>query len=296
MLLDAITVDGEILKIPTAVHIDGMVYYNTTVAEAAGVDPTSWTSLDAMFDDFSRRWRTPASPSSPWAGNTFQVGYTFHPLLAAMADPTIYNRFYADPPDVTVFDEPASCAGHRDVAAIATSDEGWVNRAWNETTNTVIAGKALMQIHGDWMKGEWRADDKEVGVDFGCINIPGTKASPVTVDAWGVLGGVAPDMLEAEYAFADVVMDPAIAAEFAAKKGSTPVVTNVDPASLDVCGQAVLETIRQEGRGFVTPHNLTDPDWIDSIWNVMFNYWSDPSMTPEQAIENLKEEHEAIFG
>src|SRR6185436_17288505 len=47
----AITIDGEVLKIPTAVHIDGMVYYNMDVAKKAGVDPTKWTSLDDMWAD-----------------------------------------------------------------------------------------------------------------------------------------------------------------------------------------------------------------------------------------------------
>ena len=42
-----ITVDGKIVKVPTAIHIDGMVYYNMEVAEKAGVDPTAWKSLDA---------------------------------------------------------------------------------------------------------------------------------------------------------------------------------------------------------------------------------------------------------
>ena len=69
------------------------------------------------------------------------------------------------------------------------ADAGWVNRQWNETTNTVISGKTLMQIHGDWMKGQWKANKKVLGEDFGCINIPGTKALSVTVDAFGILGG-----------------------------------------------------------------------------------------------------------
>jgi glucose/mannose transport system substrate-binding protein len=51
------------------------------------------------------------------------------------------------------------------------------NRKWDDTTNLVITGKALLQIHGDWMKGEFRAAGKQPGVDFDCMNIPGTKES-----------------------------------------------------------------------------------------------------------------------
>jgi glucose/mannose transport system substrate-binding protein len=48
----------------------------------------------------------------------------------------------------------------------------------------VITGKALLQIHGRWMKGEFLAAGKKPGVDFDCMNIPGTKGVVVTVDAW----------------------------------------------------------------------------------------------------------------
>jgi glucose/mannose transport system substrate-binding protein len=53
-VLKNITVDGEIMKAPATVHIDGMVYYNKHVAEAAGVDPKSWKSLDDLFAAFDK--------------------------------------------------------------------------------------------------------------------------------------------------------------------------------------------------------------------------------------------------
>ena len=50
-----ITVDGEIMKAPVAVHIDGMVYYNKAGrGEAAGVDPKAWKSMDDLFADFDK--------------------------------------------------------------------------------------------------------------------------------------------------------------------------------------------------------------------------------------------------
>ena len=65
---------------------------------------------------------------------------------------------------------------------------------------------------------------------------------------------------------------------------------------LDVCSQNVIKAVSNPELGFVSPHNTADADWIDAIWNAAFNYWSDDSVTTDQVIEDLKNEHDAIFG
>ncbi|MEO6013104.1 MAG: ABC transporter substrate-binding protein [Devosia sp.] len=300
-VLKAITIDGKVKKVPTAVHIDGMVYYSKEVAAKAGVDPEKWTSLDEMWAD-EKKVEDAGFTFIAIGGNTFQAGYTFHALLAANAGPEVFNRFYGEindkgEPDATVFDDPGVRSTIELFRKIADqTDAGWVNRAWNDTTNTVISGKALMQIHGDWMKGVWKGAGKEVGKDFGCINIPGTKAVSVTVDAFGILGGVAPDVLKAEEDFAATVVDPKINAEFAFYKGSSPVRTDVPTDKLDACNILVLEDLKKPGMSVESPFYIADSDWINSVWNVMFTAQGDKAMTTDQVIEKLKSEYAAIFG
>ncbi|MCB1518809.1 MAG: carbohydrate ABC transporter substrate-binding protein [Hyphomicrobiaceae bacterium] len=294
-VVQSITVDGDIMKIPTAIHIDGMIYYNKAVAAAAGVDPTSWTSLDDMWAD-EKKVEDAGYTFMAMGGNTFQAGYLFHALVAAMAGPDIYYRLYGPEPDPTVFDEPALrdvIDMHRRITSQA--DDGWVNRSWADTTNTVITGKALMHLHGDWMKGQWRAAGATAGNEFGCINIPGTKALSVTVDAFGLLGGVDEETKQAEFEFAKIVTDPQIAADFAAKKGSTPVRSDAPSGAMDICNTVVLDGLRDIG-GVQNPFNITDGDWHMSIWNVLFEFQSDPNMTDDDVIAGLKDEYDAIFG
>ena len=290
----AITIDGQIRKIPTGVHIDGMVYYNKKIAAAAGVDPSKWTSLADMWADEPKVEKA-GYTFIAIGGNTFQAGYTFHALLAAVAGPDVFNHFYANP-DKTVFDEK----GVRDAIDLflriaRQTDPGWVNRAWNDTTNTVIAGKALMQIHGDWMKGIWKGAGKKVGEDFGCINIPGTKAVSVTVDSFGILGGVKPDVLKAEMDFAATVVDPKVNAQFAFYKGSSPVRIDVPTDRLDACNVLVLDDLKKPNFSVESPFYIADTDWINSVWNVMYLAQSDPKMTTDQVIDKLKEQYVAVF-
>jgi ABC-type glycerol-3-phosphate transport system substrate-binding protein len=298
---EAIKVDGEVLKIPSGIHIDGMVYYNVKVAKAAGVDPNSWTSFDAMFADMEKV-KAAGYNFMAMGGNTFQAGYLFHALMAGIAGPDVYNKFYrvdaGGKPDASVFEEK----GLRDAIEAfrkitAQADEGWVNRQWNESTNTVIAGKTLMHFHGDWMKGQWKASKKVLGEDYNCINLPGTKALSVTVDAMGILGGppVSPEQLAAEFDMASIAVDPVKNAEFASFKGSTPVRTDAPVDKLDACNKLVLDSLAKDNFWVLNPFYISDSDWINSVWNTMFTFQGDPSMTTDDAVAMLKSEYESIF-
>jgi ABC-type glycerol-3-phosphate transport system substrate-binding protein len=299
---EAIKIDGEVRKIPSGIHIDGMLYYNMDVAEAAGVDPTSWTSVDDMFADM-QKVNDAGYTFMAMGGNTFQAGYLTHALIAAIGGPDVYNKFYNlgsdGKPDASVFEDQ----GLRD--AIDTfrritgqADEGWVNRQWNETTNTVISGKALMQFHGDWMKGQWKANDKVLGEDYGCINLPGTKALAVTVDGMGILGGdtVSQEQLDAEFEMAAIVVDPVNNAEFAFWKGSTPVRNDAPADRLDACNKLVLSSLEKDNFWVLNPYYISDADWINSVWNTMYTFQGDQNMTTDDVIGVLRDEYDAIFG
>ncbi|KKB11327.1 sugar ABC transporter substrate-binding protein [Devosia geojensis] len=292
----SIRVDDEIVKVPTALHIDGMLYYNMEVAEAAGVDPAAWTSLEEMFADFDAIREAGYDPLAV-GSQPFQVGYLMHALTAAIAGPDVYTRIYGAEVDPAALDDP----GFRqtlETLRLFANEAGpeAQNRPWNETTNEVITGNALMQIHGDWMKGEWLAAGKTPGTDFGCIEIPGAQAVVVTVDAWGMLGGVPDDVMQAELDFASVVLDPEIQGAFSAEKGSTPVRLDAPEGSLDACSQNVLQILSDEARQVQNPHNTADADWQNSIWDVVFNFWSEPNMTVDEAIEQMKSNYDTILG
>jgi glucose/mannose transport system substrate-binding protein len=296
-VLQEVTVDGKIYKVPAGIHIDGMVYYNMDVAQKAGVDPSKWTSLDDMWKDFDK---VKAAGFQPLAvgSQDFEVGYLTHALIAAVAGPDIYNRFYGPTVDPKVFDEPALKQAIDWVRKFSLQvDPGSQNRSWNDTTSLVITGKALMQIHGDWMKGEWRNAGKVAGKDFGCVNIPGTKALAVTVDAWNFLDGpgVSPAQKTAELEFAKLDTDPQITADFAAKKGSTPVRLDAPTAGLDQCNLLVLDSLKKPNFSVQNPFNISDADWVRSVWNVMFKFWGDQTETSDDVVKQLKDQYDQVF-
>jgi glucose/mannose transport system substrate-binding protein len=294
---EVITIDGEARKVPSGIHVDGMLYYNTKVAAAAGVDPLGWRTLDEMFADIGKVQKAGYNFMAV-GGNTFQAGYLFHALLAAVGGRRVFYEFYRDTPKVSIFESPELRLAIEIFRRITSqADSGWSNRSWAESTNTVISGKTLMHYHGDWMKGQWRAHGKRLGEDFNCINLPGAKALSVTVDALGVLGGegVTAETLEAELEFAAVVVDPAKNGEFAALKGATPIRTDAPASAMDQCNQLVLNSLTRADFSVQNPFYVGDSDWINSVWNTLYTFQCDDRMSTEDVLRRLRSEHRAIF-
>ncbi len=295
-VVQSITVDGDIYKVPTGIHIDGMLYYSKDVAEKAGVDPEAWTSLEEMFADFDK---IEAAGFIPIAigGQQWQVGYLTHALAAAVGGAEFYNDIYGAEPSL----EAISSDQMRNLLEWVrrfqqAADEGSPNREWNLTTNMVITGQALMQIHGDWMKGEFLAAGQTAGVEFGCEQIPGALAVPVTVDSWGILGNQSEEIDAAELDFVATVADPQVQADFAAQKGSTPTRLDAPKDVLDACSTAVLGYLEDPDHQVQNPHSMVDADWQSSLWDVVFNFWSDPEMSVDDAIADLEDNYDIILG
>ena len=66
---------------------------------------------------------------------------------------------------------------------------------------------------GDWMKGEWQAAGKVAGVDFGCVDIPGAKAVPVTSTPWAFSAASMVTSSKAELDFVATAVDAAVSGE-----------------------------------------------------------------------------------
>jgi glucose/mannose transport system substrate-binding protein len=290
----SLTVDGEIVKVPADIDLDGIIYYNKEVAAKAGVDPASWKSMDDLWAAFDQIKATGVIPIAI-GSQKWQEAYVFHSLMAAYAS-DIFDGFYAPKPDTATFDSAGLRKVLDEVRQVQQHlDPGSANRDWNVTADLVVTGKALLQLHGSWMKGEFATAGKVPGKDYGCILIPGSQSVSVNVDSWGMIKSSDPAVTDAQEKFATVSVDPAVQAEFAVKKGSNPAVLNAPTDNLDECNKIVLDTIKDPTKTHQSPRATTDIDWFQATWEVVDRFWTDPTMTDDQAIAEFKKAYDAIF-
>lgn len=290
---DAIQVDGIVTSAPLAVHVDGTLFYNKHVAADCGVEPTAWKSLDDMFNDFDK---IKAKGYIPLAigGQKWQIGYLFHALVAHVSG-ELFDSVYSYEPKREALSSPEM----REVLAIMrriqeNTDEGSPNRNWNDTTNLVITGKALMQIHGDWMKGEFVGAGQEIGVDYDSMLIPGSKGVSVTIDEWSFLAPKTEQKAQAENLLFEVVYDKNVQEAFSRIKGCTPIRLDATEG-VDKHAQMVLEILKDPSIQHPNPHIGSDEDWNNAIWDIIDVYWNTPGMSADETIKQLEDQFDLIF-
>jgi glucose/mannose transport system substrate-binding protein len=287
LVRNAITVDGHIVKAPATLNIDATIYYNKAVAEAVGVDPASWTSLDAMWADFPAIRKAGYLPLAiavqPW-----QISYLTHSLVATIAGASVFEAIYSAHPDPDVLSDPSLL----DVFAWLRrfqqeADPLAMGRDWNAATGMVISGQALMQIHGDWMQREWHAAGKTLDIDYGCRLLPGARALPVSVETWGLIASPRPDGEAASRAFAQDATDRDVQIRFAHSMGSTPVRRDAW-TMLDACSRLTVDALDRPGFAVETPMLKTPTAWLVTIQQIANQFWAEPDMSPAQAVALLQ--------
>jgi glucose/mannose transport system substrate-binding protein len=291
---DAMMVDGRVTSAPLAIHIVGTVFWNTAVAKKVGVDPKSWKSLDDMFADFPKIRKAGVIPlaigAQPW-----QLEYLLGSCIVYVSG-DLYDNVFGLKPNRAAFDSKEmrqALAYFRKIQREA--DPGAANRNWNDTTAMVIRGDALMQMHGDWMKGEFAAAKKKIGVDYDTMLIPGTKGVQVTIDEETFLKPNNDLKKASEEALFNIMLQKDITERFSVIKGSTPVRLDAT-AGIDKHAKMVLAALNNPKFGHPVRNITMDADFAGAYMNLADSFWNTPDMTADELIKKLQQQYDTILG
>lgn len=284
VIVDATVRDGKFYAVPVNIHGQNWIWYNTKVLADAGVEPpASFADIVASGPALADAGVIPLA----LGGQSWQEGLTFNAVLLAEGGVDLYMSVIAEN-DVEAIrsDEFRAVvevfAGMRDLV-----DEGSPGRNWNDATSMVITGKAAMQVMGDWAKGEFIAAGLTLGEDYGCV-VPAE-------DNGYVLGGdvfVFPLVEDAVHqagqeALAREMMSPEVQVAFNEKKGSVPVLLNVDVSGMDECAQKGMALMQDEAKQIPSDNFTSSPDMVGARRDEITQFWNDPAMPLDEFIENF---------
>jgi glucose/mannose transport system substrate-binding protein len=236
------TTNGKWDAVPVNIHSVNWIWLNKAVMDKiGGTEPKTFDDFLALLDKAKAAGVIPlALGGQPW-----QEATLFDSVVASTGGIEFYKKAFVDLDETTLKSDTMKKAFDNLAKLRAYIDPNYAGRDWNLATAMVIKGDALVQVMGDWAKGEFRAANKEAGKDFLCYRFPGTDGSVIYNTDMFAMFDVSADRKAAQLALADATMSISFQSAFNVVKGSVPARMDVPDTDFDMCGKKGIADVKK---------------------------------------------------
>ncbi len=232
--------NGKWVAAPVNVHSVNWLWINKAVLEKiGGTEPKTFDELLALL----AKAKAAGVVGLAQGGQPWQEATMFDSVVLATGGAEFYKKAFNDLDPASLKSDTMKKAFDNLAKLRDFTDANYSGRDWNLATAMVIKGDALLQVMGDWAKGEFVAAKKVAGTDFLCPRFPGTAGSVVyNSDMFGMFA-VSGDRKEAQVALATATLSKSFQSAFNVVKGSVPARTDVPDTDFDACGKAGMKDL-----------------------------------------------------
>ncbi|WP_426226776.1 ABC transporter substrate-binding protein [Pararhizobium sp. DWP3-4] len=238
--------DGKWVAAPVNVHSVNWLWINKSVMDKiGGTEPKTFEDLVALLD------KAKAAGVIPLAlgGQNWQEATMFDSIVLSTGGPEFYKKAFNDLDEESLKSDTMKKSFDNLATIIKYVDPNFSGRDWNLATAMVIKGDALVQVMGDWAKGEFVAAKKTPDTDFLCYRFPGTDGSVIyNSDMFGMFN-VPDDQKAAQVALATATLSKSFQSAFNVVKGSVPARTDVPDTDFDACGKKGIADLKAANDG-----------------------------------------------
>jgi glucose/mannose transport system substrate-binding protein len=235
------TTNGNWDAVPINIHSVNWIWVNKAIMDKiGGSQPKNFDEFLALLDKAKKAGVIPlALGGQPW-----QEATMFDSVVMSTGGPEFYKKAFVDLDESALKSDTMKKSFDNLAKLKAYVDPNFAGRDWNLATAMVIKGDALLQVMGDWAKGEFKAAGKEPGKDYMCYRFPGTDGSVIYNTDMFALFKVSADRRAGQIALAKAAMDPKVQADFNVIKGSVPARTDVPDTEFDMCGKKGIADVK----------------------------------------------------
>lgn len=233
---------GHWVAAPFNTHGTNWLWVNQDVAARLGaaVPPDTFSDLVALLEKARAAGVVPLVIGH----EAWEHTLLFEVVAAGALGAATYRKTFMDlQPDALTQDQATTVFARMRVLSHYV-DTGYQQRSWDEASDMVRTGKALMQAQGTWVNGEFTARGLVPGHDYACWHFPDTQGMFLfnadqyiffRTPAEGKNGGLA---------FASVLMSPELQVAVNVKTGAAPARVDVSSESFNACGKRALADLR----------------------------------------------------
>jgi glucose/mannose transport system substrate-binding protein len=283
------TTNGKWDAVPVNIHSVNWVWINKGVMDKiGGSEPKTFDDFLALLDKAKAAGVIPlALGGQPW-----QEATMFDSVVMSTGGPDFYKKAFVDMDESALKSDTMKKAFDNLAKLRAYTDPNYAGRDWNLATAMVIKGDALVQVMGDWAKGEFRAANKEAGKDFVCYRFPGTDGTVIFNSDMFAMFKVPADRRAAQLALAEAAMSPEVQSGFNVVKGSVPARIDVSDAAFDACGKkgiADVKAANEKGTfvGSLAQNSAQPPSVVGAYDDVVTKFFHGEIKTSDGAVKAL---------
>ncbi|MBV8664556.1 MAG: carbohydrate ABC transporter substrate-binding protein [Hyphomicrobiales bacterium] len=283
------TTNGKWDAVPINIHSVNWLWINKALADKIGAgEPKTFDDFVAMLEKAKAAGVTPlALGGQPW-----QEATMFDSVVASTGGIEFYKKAFVDMDESALKSDTMKKSFDNLAKLRAYTDPNYAGRDWNLATAMVIKGDALVQVMGDWAKGEFKAANKEAGKDFLCYRFPGTDGSVIYNTDMFAMFKVPADRQAAQLALADATMSPSFQSAFNVVKGSVPARMDVSDAAFDLCGKKGIADVKAANSagtfvGSMAQNYAQPPAVAGAYHDVVTKFFHGEIKTSEAAVAEL---------
>jgi glucose/mannose transport system substrate-binding protein len=235
------TTDGKWDAVPVNIHSVNWIWLNKAAMEKiGGTQPNTFDDFVALLEKAKKAGIIPlALGGQPW-----QEATLFDSVVASTGGIEFYKKAFVDMDESALKSDTMKKAFDNLAKLRAYTDPNYAGRDWNLATAMVIKGDALVQVMGDWAKGEFVNAHQQADKDFLCYRFPGTDGSVIYNTDMFAMFKVAADRQAAQLALADATMSISFQSAFNVVKGSVPARMDVPDTAFDSCGKKGIADVK----------------------------------------------------
>lgn len=266
---------GHWVAVPINAHSTNWLYLNAALVRQLGASaPDSWPDFIAMLIKAREAGILPiAIGREPWEHTLL-----FESVVAATAGAEFYRKAFLEL-DPSTLDGPLIEEVFARMRLLRTFvDEGFARRTWDEASDLVRKGKALVQIQGSWVPGEFAFHGLDPGKDYECWRFPDTQGMFLFNADQYIFFKDAPVDESLRNHFAKVLMQPELQTELNLATGAAPARVDVSRKPFNSCTQQNISDMRRSNlqrtlMGSIAMGNANPPGVKNAIYQVVSRHF-----------------------
>lgn len=227
---------------PFNTHSTNWLWVNKALAKRLGVvePPDTFSDLIALLDKARAAGMVPlAMGREPWEHTLL-----FESVAVGAGGAAFYRKAFIDL-DASVLTTPLLTTIFERMRQLASYlDRGYPQRRWDEATDMVRRGQALLQVQGTWVNGEFTAHGLQPGRDYQCWHFPDTQGVVLFNSDQFVFFKLPAAQRAAQQALASTLMLPALQSQVNVRSGAAPARVDVPATAFNACGRRAISDMR----------------------------------------------------